>query len=83
MTAPARMVPPALAVVEKNSAEEIRVSRTEFKGHDLIDIRVFGRFGGPAAVFMPTKKGLTIQVGQLTAFIDALHAAREAIGGAH
>lgn len=77
MTAPT----PTLAIVTKNTSEEIRIARTEFKGHHLIDVRVFGRFGGPAAVMMPTKKGLTIQVAQLPVLIEALRRAQAVVDG--
>ena len=73
--------PAHLATVQKNATEEIRICRDSFKGHDLIDLRVFGRFGGPAAVMMPTKKGVSLQVSQLPALIEALQQAQAAIEG--
>lgn len=76
MTGP---VAPPLAVLPKNSTEEVRIARSDFRGHDLIDVRVFARFGGPAQVMMPTKKGLSIQVSQLPALIEALQQAQQAI----
>jgi len=51
--------------------EEVRVSIDEFRGHVLLDIRVFADFT-PARVRMPTKKGISIQVVQLPDLIKAL-----------
>ncbi len=46
---------------EKNALEEVRVCLTEFKGHQLIDLRVYyiSADGEPR----PTKKGLSLSVG--------------------
>jgi hypothetical protein len=71
---------PALASFRKNATEEVRVTRSNFKGFDLVDIRVYGEFGGPAKVMMPTKKGLSIQRDQLPTLIAALQAAHGLIG---
>jgi len=45
----------------KNATEEVRVSLTEFKGHKLIDLRIYyePEDGGDRK---PTKKGITIDV---------------------
>ena len=45
----------------KNAVEEVRVSLTEYRGHKLIDLRVYyePREGGER---LPSKKGLTISV---------------------
>lgn len=46
----------------KNATEEVRVSLTEFKGHKLIDLRIYfePEDGGERR---PTKKGITVDVG--------------------
>jgi hypothetical protein len=44
---------------EKNSFEEVRISLTEFKGKELIDIRVYYQPEGEEDM-RPTKKGITI-----------------------
>ncbi len=69
-----------LASFRKNATEEVRVTRSDFKGLDLVDVRVYGEFGGPAKVMMPTKKGLSIQREQLPKLIAALQEAHAAIG---
>ncbi|MEW6442452.1 MAG: transcriptional coactivator p15/PC4 family protein [bacterium] len=45
----------------KNATEEVRVSITEFRGHQLIDFRIYvePKDGGERK---PTKKGITINV---------------------
>lgn len=50
-----------VAVFPKNKFEEIRVQIKEFKGYDLVDIRVFaGSKEGEEKV--PTGKGISINV---------------------
>lgn len=63
-----------VAVVEKNTREEVRVSLDEFQGVQVVDVRIFADFNsGPAgAVRSPTKKGVTLKVEKLSALIQAL-----------
>ena len=50
-----------IAVFPKNKFEEIRVQIKEFKGYDLVDIRVFaGTKDGEEKV--PTGKGISVNV---------------------
>jgi hypothetical protein len=46
----------------KNATEEIRASLTEYKGHKLIDIRIYYE-PEDGEERRPTKKGITIDVG--------------------
>jgi hypothetical protein len=46
----------------KNATEEVRVSLTEFKGHRLIDLRIYFE-PEDGSERKPTKKGITIDVG--------------------
>jgi len=48
-----------IASFEKNSMEEVRVSLTEFKGKELIDLRVYYQ-PEDGEEKRPTKKGITI-----------------------
>jgi len=48
-----------IASIEKNSMEEVRVSLTEFKGKELIDLRVYYQ-PEDGEEKRPTKKGITI-----------------------
>ena len=49
-----------IARFEKNATEEVRVSLTEYKGHKLIDLRVY--YAPPGREAIPTKKGLTMSI---------------------
>jgi hypothetical protein len=64
-----------LATVEKNSREIIRVERSNFKGHDLISIRVWAERRDGSVV--PTRKGISCNVALLPKIIDALQRALE------
>ena len=48
-----------IASFEKNSFEEVRVSLTEFKGKELIDLRIYYQ-PEEGEEMRPTKKGITI-----------------------
>ena len=69
-----------VATIQKNRSEELRISLTEFHGHDLVDCRVFveprnGRGQGMVA----TRRGLTVSVHRLHALIAALQTAERAV----
>lgn len=49
-----------IASFAKNSFEEVRISLTEFKGKELIDLRVYYQPDGEEEEMRPTKKGITI-----------------------
>ena len=66
-----------IATLTKNRTEDVRVALTEFNGLDLIDVRIFVD-RGDAEERQPTRKGVSLQVCQLPALLDALEAAREA-----
>jgi len=48
-----------IASFAKNSFEEVRISLTEFKGKELIDLRIYYQPDGEEEM-RPTKKGITI-----------------------
>lgn len=50
-----------IASFPKNSFEEVRISLTEFKGKELIDLRVYYQPDGEEEM-RPTKKGITISL---------------------
>lgn len=54
--------------------EVVRVVREEFKGTDLVNIRVW--FPGDDGELRPTKTGLTIRGDQIGLLIDALEQVR-------
>jgi hypothetical protein len=51
---------------EKNATEVVRVSLTEFRGHKLIDMRVY--YSDDEGQYRPTKKGVSLSVGLYTDF---------------
>ena len=60
--------------IRKNASEEIRISLSEWEGHDLVNIRVWMTpyEGGERR---PTKKGIACKVALLPEIIAALQAA--------
>jgi hypothetical protein len=63
------------AVLRKNTAEEIRIELSEFRGHDLINIRVWTDPRDGGAERIPTKAGIACRVALLPEIIDALQQA--------
>ena len=69
-------------VIKKNSRESIVISQTEFKGNDLVDMRIF--FTNKDGDLSPTKKGITVRlekldelVAKLSAFSQDINLAKE------
>jgi hypothetical protein len=60
-----------IAQFEKNATEVVRVSLTEFRGHKLIDLRVY--YSDDEGQFKPTKKGVSLSVGLYSEFKKAIH----------
>jgi hypothetical protein len=67
-----------IAQFDKNASEEVRVQLREFRGHQLLDVRVYFRpdNGGEAR---PTKKGISVSVGLISKIQDAISKATEAL----
>jgi hypothetical protein len=60
-----------IATIQKNAREEIRIELSEFKGHNLLNMRVWSdKDGGNARI--PTKAGIACKVTLLPALISAL-----------
>ncbi len=68
--------PITVAEITKNSSESVRVVLGTFKGHQLVDLRVFATFSA-ASVPMPTKKGLSVNVALIPDLIEALRQAHQ------
>jgi hypothetical protein len=60
-----------IAIIPKNSLEEIRISWGEYKGHRYLDIRVFAEVERKADK-VPTKKGVTLRPDLIPELIKAL-----------
>ena len=55
--------------IQKNRREVIRVSSSEYEGHDLIDLRVWYDDDGE---MKPTKKGITFNPSKAKDVIEAI-----------
>lgn len=71
-----------LGRITKNVREEIRISRDEFEGHDLINLRVY--FTDKDGSRRPGKQGLAFKIALLPEVQAALQRAAELVseGGA-
>ena len=68
-----------VADLRKNSRENIRVRRTEFQGHRLVDVRLFALKEDGS--FVATAKGVSIRLEMIDAVIEALQKARAITAG--
>jgi len=55
----------------KNKSETVRVSATEWEGHDLINIRVYA-LNRSTGEIGPTKKGISLNIDTIPELIEAL-----------
>jgi hypothetical protein len=63
--------------IEKNATNKIRVSITEFKGNNYIDVRVY--YEDEGGEYKPTKKGVTFRPDQISQLMDGLLQAEKEI----
>ena len=63
--------------MEKNTQEEIRFSLQEYRGTDLIDIRVY--FESAGGQMKPTKKGISVPVDRFDEFMECLKNVKKTI----
>lgn len=69
--------PHPIAVIAKNSREEVRVCLDEFAGHQLVDIRTYADYSaGVVEMRGPTKKGVSLAVERLPDLIEGLEVAK-------
>jgi len=59
-----------LAEIDKNATEVVRISRTTFKGHDLVDCRVY--FENGKGSWLASKKGLCLSPNAFVRFAGAV-----------
>ncbi len=68
-----------IATIEKNAVEELRIELSEYRGHDLVNLRIWAAYDAPTSEKRPTKKGFALRITQLPSLIAALlEAEREA-----
>lgn len=60
-----------MIAVRKNLREEIRITQENFRGHDLLNIRVFYR--NDDGKWRPGKQGVAIRMELVPEFLGALH----------
>ncbi|MEW6425794.1 MAG: transcriptional coactivator p15/PC4 family protein [Bacillota bacterium] len=60
-------------IIEKNKREQIRIEVNEFRGQDLVDIRVYYQ-DQDSGEWKPSKKGIAFRVELLPEVIEALQA---------
>lgn len=66
-----------LGTIRKNAREEIRFTVETFKGHEIVNIRVWYR--DDAGEYRPGKQGLAFRPDLLGEVLDALGKARKAV----
>jgi Transcriptional Coactivator p15 (PC4) len=64
-----------VARIAKNPTEEVRISLTSYRGHDLVDIRVF--FQDEQGEWRPTKRGVSLSVDSFAELREAVVKAEE------
>jgi transcriptional coactivator p15 (PC4) len=64
-----------VARIAKNPTEEVRLSLTSYRGHDLVDIRVF--FQDEQGEWRPTKRGVSLSVDSFAELREAIVKAEE------
>lgn len=65
----------AIATIKKNSREELRVTLDDFRGHHLVNVRVFYDAGD--GEMKPGKQGIAVKVELLPELLAALYAAEK------
>ena len=63
-----------ISIFAKNKFQEVRVGIREFKGNDLIDVRIWTLTQGSDQM-VPTAKGVTVNITLLPQLLKALHEA--------
>ena len=56
--------------IRKNAREELRIERQEYRGHDLVNIRVW--YDDGSGEYLPGKQGVAFKVDVLPDVMDAL-----------
>lgn len=57
-------------IIRKNGREEIRVTRADFKGHDMVNVRVF--YDAGEGEMRPGKQGVAFNAALLPEVLNAL-----------
>ena len=65
-----------VSVFQKNKFQEVRVGIREFKGNDLVDVRIWTLTQGSEEM-VPTAKGVSINIHLLPELLKALQGAEK------
>ena len=61
-----------IAAIPKNAIEELRVELTEYRGHHLVQARIWANYDSATTPKRPTRKGFALTVERLPDLIAAL-----------
>ncbi len=67
-----------IATIEKNAVEELRVALSEYRGHDLVNLRIWANYDSAGSEKRPTKKGFALRIEFLPELIAVLKKAETA-----
>ncbi len=67
-----------IATVEKNASEELRVALGEYRGHNLVNVRIWASYDSAGSEKRPTKKGFALRIERLPELIAGLEKAEAA-----
>lgn len=65
----------------KNAGEQVRICLSDFKGKDLIDVRVYYLDDGPGENWKPSRRGICMQRDHMQRLLEGLKLACEQING--
>jgi hypothetical protein len=65
-----------ITTFKKNEFQDVNVSLREYKTHQLADIRIWTKIQGSDDK-VPTAKGISIQISQVSTLIEALQELKE------
>ena len=65
------------SIIAKNAMEELRVGISEYRGHHLVNCRIWANYDSPLEERRPTRKGFALRLEQLPELIAALQKAEE------
>ncbi len=59
--------------LERNPTEKLIIEKSNFKGRDLVNMRIYYLAGEEEDDWRPTKKGITFRLDQLDEVLDYLN----------
>lgn len=66
-----------VAVFEKNVIEDVRIWLDEYRGHDLVSVRIYANYDSSRELNLPTRKSVALDVPNLAELIPALKEAEQ------